>query len=121
MIMEQRDTRESDWALETLSAPKVEVVSEVKSEPAAAAAPVVIDDPELRKKLFNAPKRIPKIEQQLAKYEKELTAIDEDMLSHGNDVSKLTSLQKQKDSITSKVDSLMEEWDELEALMAKHR
>ncbi|GKY97903.1 hypothetical protein MPSEU_000748300 [Mayamaea pseudoterrestris] len=128
LVLEQRDACASDWLVGGMAAPKHAADALMSSEPAngqpvatpSAPAPKVVTDPDIRKKLFNAPKRIKKIEQQVAKLEQEVNTADESMLSHGNDLVELNALQKQKDVTSRKIDALMQEWDELESLLAEY-
>jgi ATP-binding cassette subfamily F protein uup len=132
LIMEQRDARESDWVVGSTTSPSKAMDAQASSAPSSGSAAnchsssttpakPVVSDPVLRKKLFNAPKRIQKIEEQVAKLEKEVTRADEAMLSTGNDLDKLNILQQQKDSASGKIDALMKEWDELESLLEEYR
>jgi hypothetical protein len=78
-------------------------------------------DPALRKRLFNAPKRISKLESMIEKAEGEIAVLDEEMLKHGSDVGKLVDLNNNKEALKVKVAEYMKEWEELEALLAEHQ
>jgi hypothetical protein len=120
MVVEQRDARESDWIITDLSS---EAVAEEEEEGEGIYAelepPKKELDPAQRKQAFNAPKRIEKLGQLIEKAEDKMATIDEDMLKHGADVGKLCDLQKAKDSLQHEVDNFMNEWEELEELLAQ--
>ena len=80
------------------------------STSAGTAAPLSDEE---RKKRLNAPKRITKIESQLATYDQDSAAIDADMISNGRDSAKLRELQKKKDEIKVKQDKLISEMEDL--------
>jgi hypothetical protein len=118
MVVEQRDARESDWVITDLSA---EAVAEEEGEAinAEVEPPKKELDPTQRKQAFNAPKRIEKLGQMIEKAENKIASIDEDMLTHGDDVGKLCDLQKSKESLQHEVENFMNEWEELEELLAQ--
>eukprot|EP01041_Mallomonas_annulata_P002410 gene2410-4679_t len=70
-----------------------------------------------RKKKLNAPRRIPKIESSIEKFQKTIAEIDEEMFANGRNRGKLNELQKKKDEVQQKVDKLYEEYEELIVLM----
>jgi hypothetical protein len=76
-------------------------------------------NPQQRKQAYNAPKRIAKIEDLVEQKEKKMAALDAEMLANGRDVEKLVDLTKAKDVLEEQVMELMEEWEELETLMAQ--
>jgi len=76
-------------------------------------------DAKRRKMAFNAPKRISKIESLVEKKEETMAVLDEDMLANGSDVGKLVDLSAKKEALEEEVMALMEEWEELETLMAE--
>jgi Trm5-related predicted tRNA methylase len=114
VTMEQRGVVDSDWSVNGLSS-----AGGSANAPVAPAAPAVVVDPVLRKKLFNAPKRILKIEREVETLEAKMAGIDEEMLACGNDLAKLTTLSKQKETAAKKVATLMQEWEELDKLLAE--
>lgn len=123
LLLEQRNVRESDWLVETAAKSSSATQSRKtvnESGPHNINQSITTWDAELRKKLFNAPKRIAKITDQLDKLEAELVLADEKMLSHGKDLDELTRLQEIKDSVSEKIEALMVEWDELESLLANN-
>lgn len=116
-ILEQRGMRDSDWLVvsTTLDA------KDSGDENEAATKPKAQVDPELRKKLFNAPKRITKLEGMIEKNEEKIATIEEEMLHNGSDVGKLVDLTEKKDKLEGEVMEYMEEWEELEALLAENQ
>ena len=48
-----------------------------------------------------------------------MAVLDEDMLANGSDVGKLVDLSAKKEALEEEVMALMEEWEELETLMAE--
>eukprot|EP01082_Thalassiosira_pseudonana_P002625 g3319.t1 g3319 contig12:1825500-1827834(-) len=117
LIIEERDLDERDWerydiasstSLEAETAPVVELTPEEKAE-----------QERKRKLAFNAPKRIQKIEQLIAKAEMKVNEYDQQMLEVGNDVEQLTKLTEKKTKEEGNIAKLMEEWDELEQVMAE--
>lgn len=121
MVVEQRDARESDWIITDLSSEAVAEEDEEEGDGinAEAKPPKKELDPSQRKQAFNAPKRIEKLGQLIEKAEDKMASIDADMLSHGADVGKLCDLQKVKDSLEREVENFMNEWEELEELLAQ--
>lgn len=76
-------------------------------------------DPKLRKQAFNAPKRIGRIEILVEQKEGQIAKLDDEMMANGNDVGKLVDLTKAKEALENEVMELMEEWEELETLLAQ--
>jgi ATP-binding cassette subfamily F protein uup len=75
------------------------------------------EDKKKRKRAFNAPKRIQKIEQIIENNEQKMAKIDGEMMEVGNDVGKLTDMSQEKEKLDAEVEELMEEWAELEMLL----
>ena len=122
--LEERSVRDSDWLVESLSSDQSAGKEEEELNGSAvskgsqdASQPEM--DPVLRKKAFNAPKRIMKLEELINEAEAQVAAIEEEMITVGNDVGKLVDMSKRKDEITAKVEEYMEEWEELEELLAQ--
>ena len=109
--LEERSMTNDDWQVvntilgETGSDGKAEQIAEM--------------DPVLRKKLFNAPKRIAKIEELLEKAEADIASLEEEMIAIGSDVGRLVALSKEKEKVAAQIQDYMEEWEELEALLAQ--
>jgi hypothetical protein len=74
-------------------------------------------DAATRKKVFNARKRIRKIEELVESKELKMVSLEQEMISNGSDVGKLVDMTKAKDKLEGEVMKLMEEWDELEAFL----
>ena len=110
--MEQRDTRESDWVIDNMK----EVCDEESSAPNDTNGQEI--DPKLRKQAYNAPKRIAKLEQLIEEAENRMAELDNEMLENGSDVGLLVDLNKEKESLETKVEEYMEEWEQLEEVLA---
>ena len=118
--MEQRDTRESDWdsssssTQPTMAGSTTEDTNNNGNTPASAE-----EDRKRKKQAYNAPKRISKIEETVMKKEEKIAKIDNEMMVNGSDMNKLMELTTQKDVLEADVLELMEEWEELEGLLAQ--
>ena len=121
LTMEQRQANGKDWdaSVATLQ-PTVEGSDDGKdsSDNSGATAALTLD-PKLRKKAYNAPKRIEKIEELVESKEQRVAALEAEMMTHGSDVEKLLDLTKEKEVLEAAVADLMEEWEELEGLLAQ--
>lgn len=111
--MQERELRESDWddplfsrASESSCKESSPQIGSSKSEP--------VVDAETKKARSNAVKKIQKIENSIEKFNSEMLKIDEKMYDAGRDAGKLKELQKEKDKINSRIDSL---YAELEILL----
>ncbi|KAL3908933.1 MAG: hypothetical protein SGILL_008291, partial [Bacillariaceae sp.] len=113
--LEQRATNAGDWD-SSGSTLQRSLEKEDDSCDDAAAKDM---DPKERKRAYNAPKRISKIELLVEQNEKKIAVLDEEMLANGSDVGKLVDLQKEKEALETDVMELMEEWEELEVLLAE--
>jgi ATP-binding cassette, subfamily F, member 3 len=127
LTMEERDATESDWNIQGMSTASVsaeqggdkQAIPQPASSSSTSTSPVLSTmDEKKRKQAFNAPKRIAKIETQVASLEDKVASIETEMLSHGSDVGKLVDLTKAKEALEAQVARLMQEWGELEALLA---
>lgn len=117
LSLEQRNIRKDDWKVikTTLDASNTGTDNGSSQQQSEQQ---VSDDPALRKKLFNAPKRISKLESLIEQAEEKIASLDEEMLANGSDVGKLVDLTKQKDELEEQVMSYMEEWEDLEKLLS---
>lgn len=120
MILEERSMRDSDWTSTSLS---TQLSEKGECAPGASGSNSSTEstnemDPALRKKMFNAPKRIEKLESLIEKAEEKIAEIDEKMMAVGNDVGKLVDLNEEKEKITRTVEEYMNEWEELETLLS---
>lgn len=115
LTLEQRSMRDGDWKVvrTTLDASESDDGEDASNEKQI--------DPALRKKLFNAPKRIIKLQSMIETTEAKIAGIDEEMLKHGSDVGKVVDLNKDKEALEAKVAEYMAEWEELEVLLAEHQ
>lgn len=118
LTSEARNARPSDWTFSSMSeATDGNDVSADDSTGAALTAQPSSDDPKMRKKLYNAPKRIAKLEGLIEDMEDRIAAIGKEMMAHGSDVGKLVDLTKRRDELESQAAAYYEEWEELEALL----
>jgi DNA repair exonuclease SbcCD ATPase subunit len=115
--LEQRDANEADWDS------SVATFQKSSEDGTTDSAPVAEVDKEAeakrRKLAYNAPKRISKIESLVEQKEEKISVLDEEMLANGSDVGKLVDLSKEKEALEGEVMELMEEWEELETLLAE--
>jgi hypothetical protein len=117
MVVEQRNSRASDWIITDLSAEAVAEEESGEQINAEVEPPKKELDPAQRKQAFNAPKRIEKLGQLIEKAEGKMASIDAEMLLYGHDYEKLCDLNKAKESQQLEVDNFMTEWEELEELL----
>jgi ABC transporter C-terminal domain len=119
--LEERNARESDWQMNDLGA--ASGTSEHGNGVGVATS--TADVPELklsdkdRKRVFNAPKRISKLERLVEQADTRMVEIDSVMMANGSDVAKLVDLAKEKQELEGKVVEYMKEWEELEELLAR--
>jgi len=119
--LEQRDANDNDWDSSGTTYQKSTITLN-NGETTTTTNDVVIDkevDEKRRKMAFNAPKRISKIETLVVSKEEQISQLDEEMLANGSNVGKLVDLSKTKEILDEQVVKLMEEWEELETVMAE--
>jgi hypothetical protein len=114
LVMEVRNTRESDWDSSTFSSQPTLMNQEDTTVASGASEEI---DPAVRKQAYNAPKRIAKIESLIEKKEEKMLEMDEEMLLHGRDFEKLVDLTAKKEAMETEVMELMEEWEQLERIV----
>ena len=119
LTIEERGLKDSDWETYDISSTPLtgnvdsaEAVIELTPEEKA------VQDRK-RKMAFNAPKRIQKIELLIEESEAKIIEYDDEMMTIGNDVEKLMALTDKKTKEEETVASLMEEWEELEEVIAE--
>lgn len=78
-----------------------------------------MNDPQLRRKAYNAPKRISKLEILIEEAELEVAELDRQMLENGTDVALLVEIGKQKEVLEARIEDYMTEWSQLEDLLAQ--
>ena len=124
LVVEERETRPSDWELFDGAADTIGVHGNTKGDINNGVAVKVVAvpkkemDPKLRKQAYNAPKRIEKIEQLVKQAEAKIGEIDAKMFEMGSEVGSLAAMSKSKVAEEKKVTELMKEWEELEELLA---
>lgn len=129
--LEERSLTESDWcddlnarANESKFIEKKTIKAEVEtlgkdqaSKDKKVAKKIVKMDESLtdeeRKKKLNAPRRIKKLEDNIAKCQGDLEKIAADMLKHGRDIDKLKELQQKSDEIEEKNGKFYAEMEDL--------
>lgn len=114
LTLEQRDVRASDWDSSTATLQRT-LTSQGDSSTTTTTGSEM--DAATRKKVFNARKRIRKIEELVESKELKMASLEQEMISNGSDVGKLVDMTKAKDKLEGEVMKLMEEWEELEALL----
>ena len=120
LVIEERDLNEKDWQQYALNG-RADAVSEEDVEETRELTPEEKEEQKrIRKQLFNAPKRVKKIEKMVENKEEKMATINEEMMNAGNDVGVLTDLSNEKTKLEEEVMVLMEEWEELEELIAKY-
>jgi ABC transporter C-terminal domain len=108
--LEERSMRSDDWQV---------VITTMGDTGSDKTEQTVEMGSTLRKKLFNAPKRIAKLEQLVGKAEEEISATEEEMLATGTDVGSLVALTKKKEKLEAQIVGHMKEWEELESFLAQ--
>lgn len=118
LTVEQRDLNENDWKRYDMASQGIGEDDESNEASVETLTPEEKDIFEKnRKRAFNAPKRIQKIEQMIEEAELKIAELDETMMEVGNDVGKLTDISSEKEKEEAKVAEMMTEWEELEMLL----
>ena len=117
LVVQQRSTRASDWKLFDGLSATIDMHEEEEAPPVEDVEKKEIDR-QKQKQAFNAPKRIAKIESQIEAAEEKMAELDKEMLENGHDVGLLVDLSEKRQVHEANVMELMEEWEELEELMA---
>jgi len=132
VIVEERSLRESDWAEYDLQRQSVSISKDIGAidgdvvvSTGEVLKPQAVElDPQeakrLRKLAYNAPKRIQKLEDLVEKCELKIEEIDQGMIENGSNLDRLKELMGEKEVEESKLASYMEEWEELETILATH-
>jgi len=121
-VLEQRGSRDSDWIVGGLSSSPADAVleiTEVGSEATSSDGHNIDIDEKTRKKAYNAPKRIAKLEEIMQDLEGKIAVIDEAMLEKGSDVGALVELNEKRKKLAAKVSECLGEWEELESIVAQ--
>eukprot|EP00560_Eucampia_antarctica_P008067 CAMPEP_0197825904 /NCGR_PEP_ID=MMETSP1437-20131217/2934_1 /TAXON_ID=49252 ORGANISM="Eucampia antarctica, Strain CCMP1452" /NCGR_SAMPLE_ID=MMETSP1437 /ASSEMBLY_ACC=CAM_ASM_001096 /LENGTH=750 /DNA_ID=CAMNT_0043426119 /DNA_START=199 /DNA_END=2452 /DNA_ORIENTATION=+ len=116
VVLEQRNARSNDWKIRSLAAGQSS--SSTQNEVEELTVEQKEEVKAKRKLVFNAPKRIAKLEQLIEKSELIIASIDDEMMTVGNDVEELMDLTQKREEEQTKVDQMMQEWEELEELIA---
>ena len=119
LTIEERGLQERDWERYDISSTPLTGASE-SGEAVIELTPEEKAEQDRKRKLaFNAPKRIQKIEELIEKSEAKIVDYDDEMMTVGNDVEKLMALTDKKTKEEENVVSLMEEWEQLEDVIAE--
>ena len=123
LTVEERGLQEKDWERydisSTLLIGSTTRVASGEVEVVELTAEEKAEQERKRKLAFNAPKRIKKIEEMIEQSEARIEEYDEEMMTVGNDVEKLMELTNKKTEEEENVATLMEEWEELEEIVAE--
>lgn len=123
LTLEQRGARSSDWIQDgslqsTVASRSTETADAATTLNSNDISPIN-KDPQLRRKAFNAPKRISKLEALIERTEGEVAELEQQMLENGTDVGLLVDLTKQKEVLQGRIDEYMDEWAQLEEILAQ--
>eukprot|EP00557_Chaetoceros_sp_GSL56_P004276 CAMPEP_0176493338 /NCGR_PEP_ID=MMETSP0200_2-20121128/9497_1 /TAXON_ID=947934 /ORGANISM="Chaetoceros sp., Strain GSL56" /LENGTH=749 /DNA_ID=CAMNT_0017890997 /DNA_START=39 /DNA_END=2288 /DNA_ORIENTATION=+ len=126
VVVEERDLNEDDWKQYDLSSAEQGAgLDEAGITAKSSKKELTPEEKQLqeqrRKRAFNAPKRILKLEQMIANCETRISEIEKEMMEVATDVEKLTSLTKEKEKEAAKIADMMEEWEELEIVVAEFK
>lgn len=117
LVLEERLLDERDWAQYDI-APIGE--SQEIEETGVKLSTAEKEELDRKRKLaFNAPKRIQKIEMMIRVSEKRIAEFDDEMMKCGTNVDALMELTDKKGKEEDTVANLMEEWEELEDIVAE--
>ena len=116
LTIEQRGALPNDWVVGEMS---VNASMSIGGGQDGEIITVCMVDDKVRKRAYNAPKRIAELETMIEDAEEKINALDEDMMANGSDVGKLVDLSKKKEALEAKVVEYMEEWEELECVLAQ--
>lgn len=120
LTVEERGLQEKDWERYDISSTPLTSDSVSGEEVIIELTPEEKAEQDRKRKLaFNAPKRIQKIEELIEKSEAKIVEYDDEMMKVGNDVEKLMTLTDKKTKEEENVVALMEEWEELEEVIAE--
>ena len=121
VIVQERDLNEDDWKQYDLSPSQLAVDS--KDEKSMSKKNLTTEEKQQqeqkRKRAFNAPKRISKLEQMIEKCELRISEIEKEMMEVATDVVRLTDLTMEKQKEESNIAEMMKEWEELETLLVE--
>jgi DNA repair exonuclease SbcCD ATPase subunit len=119
--LEQRELNSNDWKqYEMMLSHSVDMPPDAQTNDMIKLTPEQQEELKKKRRLaFNAPKNIAKLEKKIEASEKRMAELDDEMMTVGNDVGKLTDISKEKEKEEEKVAEMMEEWEELEILLAE--
>lgn len=118
LVLEERGLDERDWdQYDIASLGESEGIEDKVVEKISPAEKEELD--RKRKLAFNAPKRIQKIEKLIEESELRIAEYDDEMMKCGNSMDALMDLTDKKAKEEDAVAALMEEWEELEGIVAE--
>eukprot|EP00956_Cyclotella_meneghiniana_P044625 scaffold326763_cov99-Cyclotella_meneghiniana.AAC.3 len=118
LVLEERELDERDWdQYDIASLGESEGIEDKVVEKISPAEKEELD--RKRKLAFNAPKRIQKIERLIEESELRIAEYDDEMMKCGNSMDALMDLTDKKAKEEDAVAALMEEWEELEGIVAE--
>ena len=118
LVLEERELDERDWdQYDIASLGESEGIEDKVVEKISPAEKEELD--RKRKLAFNAPKRIQKIEKLIEESELRIAEYDDEMMKCGNSMDALMDLTDKKAKEEDAVAALMEEWEELEGIVAE--
>ena len=118
LVLEERGLDERDWdQYDIASLGESEGIEDKVVEKISPAEKEELD--RKRKLAFNAPKRIQKIERLIEESELRIAEYDDEMMKCGNSMDALMDLTDKKAKEEDAVAALMEEWEELEGIVAE--
>ena len=125
LVVEERMLRPTDWAFDgdgTSAATGATTGADKKGgDGKSAAKPNYADQKAQFKRVSAAPKRIAKLQVLIEEKEAKMLDYEKQMYKAGSDAAKVMEMSERKEALAKEVESLYEEWDELEALLAERK
>ena len=118
LILEERGMQDKDWERYDLGSDAPDRYEEAPLEKELTPEEKELEK-KRRKQAFNAPKQIAKLEELIEKAEMKIVEYDEKLMNVGNDMEKLMDITNKKQCEEDKVAKMMEEWEELETVVAE--
>ncbi len=120
--LEQRSLCDTDWEQYSMKSDVVAVDNDQTQAREMNTEQLEEEKKEVakrRKLSVNAPRRIAQLEKMINECEVVISSLDAEALAHGHDVGKLVDLTEAKAREQAKVDAMMKEWEELEAIISE--
>ncbi|KAJ8598248.1 hypothetical protein CTAYLR_005505 [Chrysophaeum taylorii] len=116
VFVEARGIRDSDWLVSSIDERPPRRREEEEEEEEEGPRPAKPGDAARRRRRYNAPKLIAKVEAKIQTVEADAAALDAEMVAAGADAGKLLDLAERRDALQLELDALYAEWEDLEAL-----